>query len=88
MFEGIRRLSSRLGATPRFAERSVDVANGGRILVLEGQPGLKPGAVAESLRAYAGGKMPFAAILLNLRRLHVTARSLYRTRRRLPLFLR
>ena len=67
MFEGIRRLSSRLGATPRFAERSVDVANGGRILVLEGQPGLKPGAVAESLRAYAGGKMPFAAILLDFR---------------------
>ena len=35
------------------------------VLVLEGQPGLKPGAVAESLRGYSGGQMPFEALLLD-----------------------
>ena len=64
MFDGIRRLSARLGTTPRFTARSVD-ANGRRVLVLEGQPGLKPGAVAESLRGYSGGQMPFEALLLD-----------------------
>jgi hypothetical protein len=67
VFEGLRRLSSRLGAAQRFAARTVEEANGNQILILEGQPGLKPGAVAESLRAYAGGKLPFAAILLDFR---------------------
>ena len=65
MFEGLRRLSSRLGAAQRFASRTLDEPTGDRILVLEGQPGLKPGAVAESLRAYGGGKLPFAAIVLD-----------------------
>jgi hypothetical protein len=65
VFEGIRRLSSRLGP-PRFATREVD-ADGGRILVLDGQPGLKPGAVAESLRPYGGGRMPFAALMMDFR---------------------
>ncbi|HTM32545.1 MAG TPA: hypothetical protein VL263_14640 [Vicinamibacterales bacterium] len=65
MFEGIRRLSARLGSTPRFAARTVDAATGGRILVLEGQPGLRAGAVAESVRGYTGGQMPFEAILVD-----------------------
>jgi hypothetical protein len=65
VFEGIRRLSTRLGATPRFAARELDAHGGGKILILEGQPGLTRGAVAESLRGYGGGHMPFVALLLD-----------------------
>jgi hypothetical protein len=67
VFEGIRRLSTRLGAAPRFAHRFVDVAGGGQVLVLDGQPGLKAGSVAESLRGYGGGKLPFAALMVDFR---------------------
>jgi hypothetical protein len=65
VLEGIRRWSSRLGATPRFAARSIDADGGGRILILDGQPGLKPGAVAESLRAHGEGRLPFVALLID-----------------------
>jgi len=65
VFEGIRHWSSRLGATPQFATRSVDAEGGGRILVLDGRPGLKPGAVADGLRDYGEGRLPFEALLID-----------------------
>ena len=65
MFEAIRHWSSRLGATPGFAARSVDAEGGGRILILDGRPGLRPGAVADSLRDYGEGRLPFDALLID-----------------------